>query len=128
VVVKWYVGLDSESHQERALAVLTRLMQGQVRLLAPVLLLYEVGNALSRRNIDPTSPLRSLLEVPLTLRPPDLPLLSRTAAPHTRIGGTFYDASYAALSEETGLPLLTDDPPLARRYSRNSLLLSNLAP
>jgi len=110
VVVKWF---NVEEWTERALALRDDLIEGVVELLAPDHLIYEVGNALwKNRQLSPedcASGVLSLLEVGIKFEPPSRDMLREAAALARRLGITFYDSLYVALSEITDAPLVTAD-------------------
>ncbi len=127
VVVKWYV---PEADSAQARGVLTLGYQ----LLAPDLLLPEVGNILwkkvSRGQLTaPDAELQLqlfLTGAPVTLRPS-----AQLAEPALRIatsrGLTMYDALYVALALEDGCSLVTTDQRLINRLQGTPLANSVVA-
>lgn len=110
VAVKWFC-LEEGSSMARAM--LEKGQMGKIRLFAPSLLLYEVGNALGRGKklqakdvIDALDLLaRSSIEfVDLNRR-----VIERAAGFMEKYVLTFYDASYTAIAYEWNCPLVTAD-------------------
>ena len=110
VAVKWFV---PEDDAERARALLEAHEDGRVLLAAPVLLVYEVLNALryeSRVGADAAvAAARDLIDLQIALDPASPDLLADAVRLAYRTGLTVYDASYLALAERLGCPLYSAD-------------------
>lgn len=111
VVLKWY--LPDESWGDRALRLLDMHVTGEVVLLAPTLLPYEVLNALlvaERRGRADKQLTEESVEafwgLDLTLVDPFAFDILSMARPFNR---SIYDAAYLALAEARKIDLLTDD-------------------
>ena len=110
VAVKWFV---PESDADRARDLREAHEDGRVLLAAPVLLLYEVLNALrheSRIGADRTAAAaQDLVDLQIALDPASPDLLAKAVRLAYRTGLTVYDASYVALAEHLDCPLYTAD-------------------
>lgn len=124
VVLKWQ--LDDEEHVEQALALRDRyLIEGTLALDAPLLLSYELTNAVRtaerRLRLAPdvaSEALANLLAATPELHPPD----ARAALALAReLGISGYDAAYVALAELLGVELWTADRKLQRAASRDDV-------
>jgi len=116
---KWYL---PEAGAEEALSLRDAHAEGEIRLLAPSLIAYELANAL-RHHPDMTanrlrSAVRWFFDLQIALVPPSGPELSRAAEIALARDLTVYDASYAALAEDRGCPLVTDDSRLLAASDR----------
>ena len=112
VVLKWR--LDDEVLVDAALALRQDfLREGQLELLAPSLLFYEMANGLlmaaRRGRISPDQAESSLSEFGgmgiVLVNPPLSPILKLAFD----LGVTAYDAAYLALAQAQGCPLWTAD-------------------
>lgn len=120
VMLKWQ--FDDEDGVDRALALRDDyLIAGDVTLHAPVLLVYEITNAvhaatrrarLSDEVAD--AALDNLLACAVALHPPDG---ARMLALARQFGISAYDAAYVAVAEHLHADLWTADRPLHRAVS-----------
>ncbi|TMI44369.1 type II toxin-antitoxin system VapC family toxin [Candidatus Bathyarchaeota archaeon] len=110
VATKWFV---EEEGTEKALGLRDAYLDGNVRLTAPDLLIYEVGNALNYNPKLSTTELvnsvQSLVEFDLELVPPSMDFITQTTKTARKYSLSAYDASYAALSELVATKLVTAD-------------------
>lgn len=113
VVLKWYL-LDEEFGKQ-AISLLSGYATGELSIVAPTLLQYEVLNGLliaqKRGRIEEKKILRAVegffdLDIPLKSI---APLYGRIWRYCKRLGVTVYDASYLAVAEHEGLPFITGD-------------------
>ena len=124
VVLKWQ--LDDEEQVEQALALRDRyLIEGTLALDAPLLLSYELTNAVRtaerRLRLAPdvaSEALANLLAAAPELHPPD-PRAALVLARELGISG--YDAAYVALAELLGVELWTADRKLQRAAGRDDV-------
>jgi len=110
VAIKWY---SIEQHTDKALAMREDYARQKIDLVAPYLLLYEVGNAL-RYNTDfgledVRSALRDLLAMQINFRMLDERMCEDAVELAYMLGLTFYDVSYVVLSRVEKCPLYTAD-------------------
>lgn len=127
VAVKWFRGRDSEPNADPAAALLDAHLEGRILLVAPDLLLYELGSALARASevADREKEAAVVAAGALGLRL--LPAAAAAPAAAMRIalrdGLTFYDACFVALAEALDVELVTADRRLARATSYPKVLL-----
>lgn len=121
VVAKWYI---VEEDSDRALQIRTLHSAGKLMLSSPVLIIYEIGNALTRHpsftNEDSAKAFQSLLDLGLGLRSLAEPsLLEKTFEISRQLRMTFYDAAYVALARDYDAMLITADKDLHRKIKRH---------
>lgn len=114
--VKWFA---EELDSPKARLILNKAYQGEFRLSAPELLIYEVGNALWKGKKLDQERISRALEIlflsPIRFLSPEMSLARTTIFLMTRYNLTFYDATYAGMAFLFNLPLLTAD---AKDYQR----------
>jgi len=132
VAVKWFV---HEVGRDKAIKLREDYADGKVDLLAPELIVYEVGNALRfHPNATATigsNAVKSLHKMQFILGTLHDPVVEKAMHVSYAEGITFYDAIYLALAEEEEAKLITADVQLARRlknYRNRVLLLSAYMP
>ncbi len=119
VVVRWYLPQVGFEH---AREVRDLLVEGRVRLEAPALLRWEVGNVLRVKAvlgglIAPAVLRAHLAELPVlgvVLHADDEAAVLAAADLALALGVSLFDAAFVELALRTGLPLLTADARLAR--------------
>lgn len=121
VAAKWFI---VEEDSDRALEIRTLHSAGKLKLSSPVLIIYEIGNALTRHpsftNEDSAKAFRSLLDLGLGLRSlADPSLIEKTFEISRQLQMTFYDAAYVALARDHDAMLITADKDLHRKIKRH---------
>lgn len=110
VVIKWFV---EESGTGRSLKLLDGILEGEIVVYAPELLLYEVGNVLYKGKGFNEIQIVECLDVVdgcgLRLEPLSMPLMEIAADFMLQYKMTFYDAAYAALAYSMHIPLISCD-------------------
>lgn len=121
VGLKWCL---DEVDSDRAALLLNALLEGTAELVVPDLFFLECGNtfwkSVVRKNIDAgtaTSNLDLLLALPLRVVPAK-GLAEASLAIALESQATAYDASYVALAEREGCPLITADERLVGKVSK----------
>lgn len=129
VILKWVLGDERESDQDKALELLNAWVGGRTELLAPSLWEYEVGNFLGR--LFPGQAFEKMALI-VNLKFSSIPL---TESMHrlcfdwmARNGVTFFDACYLALAEETKSILVTADAKFTEKmgHTKSVCLLQDL--
>jgi predicted nucleic acid-binding protein len=113
VILKWYL-LD-ETHGAQAMALLQQCTAGELEILAPSLLGYELMNGLviagRRARLDQNTISLSFRGfMSLGIRFYEVSFFSDKVLHYCRIHGrSVYDSSYLALAEQEGVDLITAD-------------------
>lgn len=129
VILKWVLGDERESDQDKALDLLNAWARGDSELLAPSLWEYEVGNFLGRLLPDQaTEKMNLIANLKLSSNPMTESMQRLCFEWMSQNGVTFYDACYLALAEETGSILVTADAKFAEKmhHPKSLCLLSDL--
>ena len=111
VAVKWYSAFG-EDDLKQADKLLQDYVEGSCDFMAPTLIVYELANALrfnpNLEAADVTRAIKDFFDLQITLEEPSKymnPAIDLAFA-HSL---TVYDAVYAALSQVSGIPLITAD-------------------
>ena len=113
VILKWYL-LD-KAHGAQAVALLQKCIAGELEILAPSLLTYELMNGLViaglRARLDQNTIALSFSGfMSLGIRFYDLSFFADKVLQYCRLyGRSVYDSSYLALAEQEGVDLITAD-------------------
>ena len=110
VAAKWF---NQEDFSEQAVELKDRQVRGDVELVAPALLAYEVGNSI-RKNPqltegDARDAIISLAALGVVLLPPETGRVGRVMEIARTRRMTFYDAAYLQAAEECQALLITAD-------------------
>ncbi len=110
VAAKWF---NQEEFTDRAVEIKDGHVRGEVELIAPSHLVYEVGNSIHRNpqmtDEDARDSISALAGLEIALLPPDAPRLSRTMEISRQRRVSFYDAAYIQAAEEADAALITAD-------------------
>jgi predicted nucleic acid-binding protein len=112
-ILKWY--LIDEAHGAQALALLQQCTAGELEILAPSLLTYELMNGLviagRRTRLDQNTISLSFRGfMSLGIRFYEVSLFADKVLHYCRLyGRSVYDSSYMALAEQEGVDLITAD-------------------
>ncbi|HLZ71048.1 MAG TPA: type II toxin-antitoxin system VapC family toxin [Dehalococcoidia bacterium] len=117
VAAKWHLPDRDEEHADQALLLLTQFQAGDLELLAPAHIRFEVPSVLTVATIrtpfrltpeQAQAAIDAFLALPLATYD-DTALLSAAFRLTTRYGLTYYDAVYLALAQREQAPLVTAD-------------------
>jgi predicted nucleic acid-binding protein len=124
VAAKWFV---PEEDSGKAVKLRNRHVEGELTLMAPDLIVYEVANALSHHPDISDEALRENVEalfmVDLDLVSPSTELMALTADSARRYAISVYDSSYLALAEFIATNLVTADKRLYDKVGGGRVLL-----
>lgn len=126
IAAKWFVQ-KGDADRERALSIRERFMAGQCRLIMPEFGLVEIANAIRytprAKEADAAVALEILRDLNLELYPTSWNLLRKANAIAWAYKIAVYDATYVALAEIVGFPLVTGDEALVRDMKGHSIVL-----
>ena len=111
VTVKW-INQINEELLTQADQILVDVRSGLVKLLAPEVSKYEIGNALLNKKLDLADALDSLgtvYKLPVTFIPETEELAQSTYQIAEESNITYYDASFMALAQQENAVLVTDN-------------------
>lgn len=116
VVIKWF--RQGEILADRALALRTAYLHGDVQIAVPALLAYEITNVLRYKQDLTTDQVgdavQSLFDMGLTWVAPTAALMRRSAELAREHNVTAYDAAFAVVAEGLAAIFITADERLAR--------------
>ena len=116
IVVKWFV---EEEDSDKALKLRDRYVDGELRIAAPELLIFEVLNALHYKKLFSESELKEVSEAleaySLNLYPLKGDYAEKTVEVAFKNDITIYDAAYVALAMIRGTHMYTADEKLVRK-------------
>jgi predicted nucleic acid-binding protein len=112
VMVKWLTQYK-EPHLEQADLLMSLALDEKIRLMAPELAKYEVGNVLlCGKKLKPKQALFAieLLNIlPITFIKEDLLTMNSSYSLAHELGVTYYDASFLSLTKQLGAVLITEN-------------------
>jgi predicted nucleic acid-binding protein len=126
VAAKWFVR-QGEADRELALSIRDRHTSGLCKLILPEFGLLEIANAIRysarAKEADVASALDLLHDLHLEIHQLSWDLLRKANAIAWAYGIAVYDATYVALAELVGFPLVTADEALVRDMKGHSIVL-----
>jgi len=118
VVLKWFV---AEEGSIMARKLRTQLLAGEVDLVAPDMVLYEMAHVLLRKKTFAVPEVQEavalVFRVGVAVSPPDVGQISKAIEFASRAGASVYDSAYLALASDLGCPLVTADARFAKAAS-----------
>jgi predicted nucleic acid-binding protein len=123
VVTRWYI---KEEWTDYALQLRTDYQNGKIRLIAPSLIFYEVGNVLryckDLTQNDIIDSLKTLLKLQISLVQFNEDLIGRITSIAFLNNITIYDSCYCAIAEEYGYKFVTADERLKNKMDKSYIL------
>jgi predicted nucleic acid-binding protein len=120
VVLKWF--RQEEILAERALDLLQRYLEGQIQVIAPLLLAYEIANVLRYKDeltaAQIETALQDLFNLGFNWVAPTALAIRRAVAIARDCDTSVYDATFPATAEVMGAGFVTADERLVRRLAR----------
>ena len=117
VIIKWF--RQGEVLASHALALRDAYLEGQIVVLVPSLLAYELANVLRYKNdlttVQIEDAVQSLFDMGLEWIPPSATVMRRAVVIARECDTTVYDAAFVALAETLNATFLTADEKLTRR-------------
>jgi predicted nucleic acid-binding protein len=116
VLIKWF---SNEEYTDTALKLRNDFLQGDVELVIPDLLLYEISNALRYNSNfnenDVIEAVESLYDMEINIIIPTRDVIKSAINLAFTYNVTLYDAFYAALAKEIDFILITADAKFYRK-------------
>ena len=126
VTAKWFTRHE-EADRHKALALRALHLSGRCTLVVPEFSLLEILNAVRfsdrAEEADAIRALEFLEKLRLDVVPVDWDLLRKATAIAWAYRVALYDATYVALAERLGFPLLTADDAMARKMQGHSAVI-----
>lgn len=116
VIVKWFT---QEEKREQAIELREKHINGEIGIVVPDLILYEISNALrynpNFNQNDINKAIQSLFDIEINIITPTLEILERTIEIAYSKEISIYDATYIALAEIINFGFITADKKLLRK-------------
>jgi predicted nucleic acid-binding protein len=110
VILKWFL---KEEDSNKALKLKSEIIEGELLVILPDLILYEISNALRyKKGYTPElvgEAIDALLDLDLDIVVPTKDLIRESAIISYERNISIYDAVYVALAKETAYELITAD-------------------
>jgi len=110
VILKWAIGLETESYQEKAIHILDAWVNNNIEIVLPELWVFEVGNFLGKMVQDlALEKMETLLDFHFKTSKLDKGTCKLIFKLMNDLSVSFYDASYHALAQKMGGIFITAD-------------------
>ena len=123
VVVKWFI---EEENTEKAIVIRDKFVRGEIEVLVPSLLIYEIGNVFlkhpAKNSRDVENDFKALFDIGMEIVEINKPEIKDIHKNAKHFGITFYDAVYVTLALKEGCKLITADKKLKRKVNMVELL------
>ncbi len=110
VAVKWFT---QEEHHDKAITIRDKFIKGEIEIIVPDLILYELANALrynpNFNSKDVEDSIQSILDLELTITTPMPSILQKAIETAFAKDITIYDSVYMALAQNLNCKLITAD-------------------
>jgi len=116
VVAKWFI---EEENTEKAIEMRDKFVR--IKVLAPSLLIYEIGNVFlkhpAKNSGDVENDFRALFDIGMEIVEINKPEILKDIHKNAKYFGIIYDAVYVTLALEEGCKLITADKKLKRKVN-----------
>ena len=123
VVAKWFI---EEENTEKAIEIRDKFVRGEIEVLVPSLLIYEIGNVFlkhpAKNSKDVENDFKALFDIGMEIVEINKPEIKDIHKNAKHFGITFYDAVYVTLALKEGCKLITADKKLKRKVNMVELL------
>ena len=123
VVAKWFI---EEEDTEKAIEIRDKFVRGEIEVLVPSLLIYEIGNVFlkhpAKNSKDVENDFKALFDIGMEIVEINKPEIKDIHKNARHFGITFYDAVYVTLALKEGCKLITADKKLKRKVNMVELL------
>lgn len=118
VVIKWF-RKEGEENRDQALKIRNKFLAGELKIVVPDLVYYELANVLKTKSAASHSSIAKVIELvflyPLVVIHPTAQFLNEANKLAFRFGITIYDALYLAVAKHLDCPLITADQKLTAK-------------
>ena len=123
VVTKWY---SEEEDTAKAVQYKQKHVDRGIELVAPVLLLYEVANALNYKpdftEKDVKNSISALIDLSLSIKLPTKEAMEKAVSIARKYDLSIYDSCYIALAESLNIKMVTADEKLWEKMKEHPLM------
>ena len=123
VVAKWFI---EEENTEKAIEIRDKFVRGEIEVLVPSLLIYEVGNVFlkhpAKNSRDVENDFKALFDIGMEIVEINKPEIKDIHKNASHFGITFHDAVYVTLALKERCKLITADKKLKRKVNMVELL------
>ena len=116
VVAKWFI---EEENTEKAIEIRDKFVRGEIEVLVPSLLIYEIGNVFlkhpAKNSRDVENDFKALFDIGMEIVEINKPEIKDIHKNAKHFGITFYDAVYVTLALKEGCKLITADKKLKKK-------------
>ena len=123
VVAKWFI---EEADMEKAIEIRDKFVRGEIEILVPSLLIYEIGNVFlkhpAKNSRDVENDFRALFDIGMEIVGINKPEIKDIHKNAKHFGIIFYDAVYVTLALKEGCKLIIADKKLKRKVNMVELL------
>ena len=120
VAAKWF---NNENLTDKAIRVREAFVKGEIGLVAPEHILYEVGNSIWNNKAltteDAIVAIRSLTELEIDLVPLTPQMVGNAMKIARESSITFYDAAYVTLANHLDAPLISADQEILSKSKKS---------
>ena len=127
VIVKWF---SNEENTDIALNFRDKFINGNIKIIAPDLLLYELSNALrynkSFNEEDVKNAIKSIIDMDIEILTPFSEAIDLSVEIAFKYNATYYDAYYIAMAQALNIDFVTADSRLFNKCKKDLLFVKLL--